>query len=249
MRLIILFICLVFLCKAQDKIYYADGSTRSGVLVSVGQEFVFFKINDTSAIEKISKSELVLAVDKAGTRYLIAKPLHAEVKSYKLQTPAYPHPNLLGVQPLDIFVGRIGLYYERLSLDDKLGVVIPFSLSFNPFGSLYKSARSPALSARGVYNYIGGLDLNVYPMEGEFTKLFFGPRLRYGTDVMLNQSEALSVQTQFGLRIGNKDSRFIQHASFGIGFVKVISSKGLAITNKQEFRGWYSLNYRASFAW
>lgn len=88
----------------------------AGYWYRVGQEFVFFKINDTSAIEKISKSELVLAVDEAGTRYLIAKPLHAEVKSYKLQTPAYPHPNLLGVQPLDIFVGRIGLYYERLSL-------------------------------------------------------------------------------------------------------------------------------------
>lgn len=249
MRVVLLLILLTMGARAQDKLFYENGETRQGILVSVGKQFVFFKLNDSSAIEKIPRAELVMATDHLGTRYLLSSPDTTRIVQYKPVFQSIPHPNLLGIQPMDVLAGRLGLCYERISLDDKISVMVPLSLTFNPFGVFYRPSRNPAYGATGVYNLIGGFDVNIYTLKGDNMTLFFGPRFRYGLDVMLNQSEAITLQTQAGVRIGHPDDSFVQHASIGLGFAKVFNYNGVVTSSRSVIRPWFSLNYRLSVAW
>jgi len=66
---------------------------------------------------------------------------------------------------------------------------------------------------------------------------------------MFLQIEAYSLQTQFGLRVGDPTDHISQHISGGIGFVRVLSSPGGNRINPKQSYGWFSINYRIGFNW
>lgn len=248
-------LCLITLCfiacqaAAQDKLFFTDGKTRSGILVSVAKESVFFKDTDTSAVQKISQSELLMVENYRGVRYLFAA--KAPVDSVASVKPVRGR-NALGLQPFAILTGRGTLVYERFSKDDKIGLVIPVSITFDPIGAFYNSKLDTNSNAprriKGV-NFIFGLDLNFYLGKHEHSKFFIGPRARYGSDLLLRDTEAYTLQTQVGWRYSSTNEKFLQHLSVGFGFAHILSSPlGQRISPKQSY-GWYSLNYRVSIRW
>jgi hypothetical protein len=241
-----------FAANAQDKLFFKNGTSQKGYILTMGKDFIYFKTSDTSATQKINKSSLVLIEDYKGTRYLFSgEPGHTD--SVNIQAaPSTLRRNIFSLQPLGIFFGRGTLVYERLSSDNKIGVVFPVSLTFDPFGSLYNTnldtTQNGIRKINGV-NFITGLDINFYLGKSAHTKFFVGPRVRYGTDLFLRNIEGYTLQTQFGWKVSSEKSRFVQHLSFGFGFVRVLSSPAGKLINPKQSYGWYSLNYRVGLSW
>ncbi len=247
-----LFVIMVLLCytaRCQDKLFFSDGQTRKGIIVSIAQDAVFFKNTDTSRVEKIKKSDLLMAENYRGVLFIFAEQKKSESLPASSGTMKR---NSLGIQPLGILVGRGTVVYERYSKNQLIGFVIPLSITFDPFGSLYNSQLDTNKNApkriSGI-NFISGMDVNFYIGKKEHRQFFIGPRLRYGTDQFLRGIEGYSLQTQVGWRFGSRENPVTQHLSVGFGFVNVLSSiQGAAVTPK-KFYGWYSFNYRCGFGW
>lgn len=249
-RLVVIFFLFSLVLKAQDKLFFSNGTKRLGILVHMNQDAVYFKNTDTALVEKINKSDLLLVEDYKGVRYIFS------AKTKKLDSlPLMPMSlkrNSFGVQPLAVFVGRATFVYERFTEDHKIGFVIPVSITFDPFGTLYKSqidtSRNSAKRVEGI-NVIAGLDVNFYLGKKEHRKFFVGPRFRYGTDQFLRGVEGYSIQTQFGWKYGKPGGAMVQHLSFGFGFIRILSSPSSALINPKQSYGWYSINYRVGVNW
>jgi len=235
---------------AQDKLFFANGTSRKGIIVTNAKDFIYFKITDTSRIEKISKSNLILMEDYKGNRYVFSQ--------QDTQTNSIPHSqeknktlrNIFSAQPLAIFFGRANFAYERLSKDGRVGFLIPLIITFDPkFGNIFTAdSNFNSVHVKG-YGYITGLDLNFYSAKGETAKMFIGPRIRYGTDVAFYNTQGYSVQTQVGLKISRPDGKMSQSLSIGFGFVRIISSSSFGAINPKQSHAWYSLNYRFGIKW
>jgi hypothetical protein len=246
MRVIVIILLFLSLAsRGQDKIFMRDGTSHKGVILSMGNEFIFFRLSDTSKTNyKIPKYD-ILMIEKQDGRAFIYKTKNQ--KADTVLTPVNDFPlNYFGIQPLGLFIGRATLCYERLNKKGTVGFVFPLTITYDPVGLIYESTDSSFVRNPGV-NFIGGADINFY-LKREGSKGFFiGPRIRYGTDMFLENIEAYSLQTQFGWYKRFGTSPFYQHISFGIGFARVLSSQAGNRINPKQSYGWGSINYRISF--
>lgn len=246
-----LFIFLLYSCSAfaQDKLFFKNGTSRKGILVTNARDYVYFKTSDTSEVEKIKKSKLVLMEDYKGNRFHFSEDESStDSLQKKIKNNSSPR-NVLSIQPLALLFGRANFSYERLSKDMQVGFVIPLILTFDPaFGNIFTAdSNFNSVHIKGV-SFITGLDINYYFGKKEGVKLFVGPRIRYGTDMAFFNTEAYTIQTQVGLRMGRPDRKTVQHLSVGFGFARVISSAWLRADSKQAHM-WFSLNYRFGIRW
>jgi hypothetical protein len=252
MRLFLfIFILCGFCARAQrDKVFMKNGEIKKGMVVSVVNDFIFFRASDTSLTQRMPKSEILL-VEKYDGKILIFSKKIAEEQDSAAVGPGKFRRHSFGIQPLNVFVGRMTASYEYLNKTGTIGFLLPVSVTFDPVGTLYKESNdSSGTSAHTPgYNLIGGADVNFYLAKGDFEGFYFGPRIRYGVDMFLFNIEAYSIQTQFGYRIAEPDSRLVQHLSVGLGFVRILASPaGNNISPKQSY-GWASINYRIGFNW
>ena len=222
----LLFIFLLYSCSlfAQDKLFFTNGTSRKGIIVTNAKDFVYFKSSDTSRIEKISKSKLLLMEDYKGNRYLFSEQDSQANSTPHSKEKSTIRRNILSVQPLAIFFGRANFSYERLSKDGRIGFLIPIILTFDPtFGNIFTAdSNFNSVHVRGM-SYITGLDVNFYSEKGETVKMFIGPRIRYGTDVAFYNTQGYTVQTQVGLKIGRPNGKISQSLSLGFGFASMPS--------------------------
>lgn len=248
---ILIFLLISFAARSQDKVFFSSGLVKKGIVVSIAKDAVFFKDTDTSATQRFKKTDLVMVEKYDGVRFIFAKEDNNTEKETAVPLTSYKK-NSIGVQPLGIFVGRGTIVYERYAYNGRVGFVFPVSVTFDPIGSLYNSRVDTNKNApkriSGV-NFIAGADVNFYLGQDDFTRLFVGPRLRYGTDLFLRGIEAYSLQTQVGLRMGSPDEIFSQHLSVGFGFVNVISTFTGPLVHPKQFYGWFSVNYRLGIGW
>lgn len=259
MRFILFIAVLIPLCfKAQDKLFFRDGTSRKGYLMSVSGEYVFFKASDTSVAEKISKSKLALIEDYKGRRFLFSEnfsvqPGGRETSADKGQKISQ-HRNILTAQPLGLIFGRATINYERLSKDEKIGISVPFALTFDPSGVLYQSdldTNSNALPKIKGVSYITGVDLHFYIGRHERPKFFIGPRFRYGTDLFLRKSSGYSLQTEMGWIVKPRGMAkgYVQSFSVGFGFVRLITAPNGILVDPRQSYGWFSISYKLGFKW
>jgi hypothetical protein len=236
--------------RAQDKVFFRNGHLKTGIVISISKELVYFKTSDTSRVEQFQKSDILLIEDYRGATHVFSgkeqqkKESNPEAFTFKRNT--------LALQPFSIFIGRATLIYERLSEDGKVGIVLPLTLTFDPFGPIFPTGIDTGAAAikriEGV-SFIAGLDLNFYVGRKTNATFFMGPRLRYGTDLFLREVEAYTLQTQLGWRFGPPQQAFVQHFSVGFGIANIISAPTTALLSPKQFYGWYSVNYRLGFRW
>jgi hypothetical protein len=246
-KLFVILFLLYFPARGQDKLFLKNGSTLHGEIISVGREFVYFKKSDTAYAARISRSAILLADDDMGRRYVFA----GDVSRSTLDGNTGLKRNYLGAQPLALLFGRATVVYERINKKGDVGIVIPFSLTYDPFGRIYNS-RLDTTTGRGRIagvNFIAGADVNFYFGKKDDVKFFAGPRFRYGTDLFLRGIEGYSLQTQLGWRIRGDDFPVIQHISIGFGFARIVSTPAGNIVDPRQSFGWMSINYRLSFSW
>lgn len=246
---ILLFLSLSL--RAQDKIFFKSGKTAQGKFISFNSQIAYFIYQDSVEASEIDKNTILLIERENGERYLIGNEKNKLRPNPLDSTLNSVAKNALGMQPFGVFSGRLTFVYERFLLQGKMGLSIPFSLTFDPFGVIYNSAADTSMDAPehipGI-SYITGIDLNYYFFEEDGTRFFMGPRLRYGTDKMLRGIEGYSIQYQLGLQV-QSETRFSQHLSVGYGFAKILNVPSGSAFNPEQLYGWLSINYRLSFLW
>lgn len=251
-KLLFIFFIFSFALKAQDKLFFKDGTSKKGIIISIARDFIYFKTSDTSIVQRINKKKLVLMEDYKGNRFLFSNENEGRDSINLFRKKPGDIRNIFSIQPIGIFFGRANFVYERLSKDNKIGFVFPLTLTFDPsFGNIFNTLIDTTRNSRRIkgLNFMTGLDVNFYVGRGERTKFFVGPRIRYGTDVAFLDIEGYTVQTQFGWKISRPDKKIVQHLSFGFGFVRILSSAALRVVDSKQSYAWYSINYRLGIKW
>jgi hypothetical protein len=267
MRSIVIFFLFLIgsgLC-AQDKLIFKDGRAVKCKILAINPATVTYK--DSTTAEKmitVSKLELILAEFKSGSVHIFgaesptvtqapSKNLIYDAKEARREKERSFKNNIIGVQIPDIAFGRLTLTYERLLLDKSLGVMIPLSMTYDPrvlsmgLTGDSSAAASTANPIRRNISFVTGLDLNYYVETRSYSKFFFGPRIRYGTDVYMFNTTAYSVQFQNGLLLCDSKGKMASSIALGFGFVRVLSIPLTGGIDPKQSYPWMSLTIRIGF--
>jgi hypothetical protein len=198
--------------------------------------------------------------------------LERRMKEWKEKEALLPN-GILGFYIPELLFGRLTVSYERLLANKSIGIKIPFSLTYDGLGALAEfssnnsnasntntststntntsttsnnTTNAPVQRNRGT-GFITGIDVNYYHDLKPQLKYFFGPRIRYGTDMTLGGIEGLTFQIQNGI-FKSSGKRMTSTLGFGIGFFKLsekYASRG-GFDSKQVYP-WGSFTWRLGF--
>lgn len=250
-RSLIIFLLLSCSLKAQDKLFFGNGQVRTGLVLSITAKQVLFKLSDTAQVDVYNKTDILLLETTDGKRYLFSEK-NTEVIPVQVKETNTEHRNSLGIQPMNIFTGRATFIYERFTSNKHVSITIPLILTFDPVGVFYQQAADSnnvfGTRKKG-FGFISGVDVNFYPGKDGPDIFYFGPRLRFGKDVFLLNIQAVTLQTQFGVRLGDPTGNLVQHFSAGFGFVRFLEPPLGTRLNRRQSLMWFSINYRLSVSW
>jgi hypothetical protein len=231
-------------------------STKGVLLVEYrsGEVYIFGK-------EKEKKFEVVSMMPEE-TR---EQRKERKLKEWREKEALLPN-GILGFYIPEIALGRLTVSYERLFANKSMGIKIPVSLTYDGLGALNEASANSSSSTNSTSStntnsstsnnnttsankrtrgtgFITGIDVNYYHDLKPQLKYYFGPRIRYGTDMTLGGIEGITVQLQNGI-MKSRGKRFTSTLGFGIGFFK--------LSEKYSRYGGYEPNQVypwASFTW
>lgn len=250
---------------AQDKLILKSGKKINCKILSINLTTIDYKDSTLSQNAfTVQKTEVLMAELKNGEVYVFGNETNTPGISPKQRLKADRNSqrkaavrekeknfkdNIVGFQPIDIIWGRLTFTGERLFMEKRMGITIPFSLTYDrrilTAGSnadtLISNTRNDIRRNTGV---ITGFDLNYYYETKGYSKFFFGPRFRYGTDVSLYNVTGYSIQFQNGFLLCSANGKWASTFALGFGFVRVIASPlGNAFNPKQSYP-WASFTFR-----
>ncbi len=249
--------CIYFLLlctglAAQDKIILKNGSIKYVKVKSINETLVMY--TDTASVDNYTqhfeKKEIALLEKADGTLLLFSDANFSAQKQWELEPDSTMtnwrkqeslHGNhLIGAQLIGISLGRLTVNYEYLFANKTIGIMLPLSLTFNPYFN-----GQPALTTRSTpppsYSWIYGADVNFYFTKRPYNKFFVGPRLRLGEDLLIGIS-AGTAQIQIGWMLGTPKQQLMHHLSFGFGILKIYDNGAF----QNQIITWMSINYRTS---
>ena len=258
---LISFCFLLSSVNAQDKLVFKNGKKTNCKIVAINPHSVTYKDSATAEnMITVPKAEVLMAEYSSGSVYIFGSdeaPKTPTVSPYSTtndrkkawhEKEAKFSNNIIGLQPINLLFGRLTLSYERLMFDKQVGLVIPFSLTYDPKALLFSNPDT-ANGIRISYNigFITGADINYYFETRGHTKFFVGPRFRYGTDVAISNINAYSFQFQNGFFFPGSNGKTANTLSIGFGFVRINSIPGGNFLNPKQSYPWMSLTYRLGF--
>lgn len=176
--------------------------------------------------------------------------------------------NIIGFYIPELILGRLTISYERLLANKSMGVKIPFSITYDALGALAENSANNSSTSTGTNSSNGntsnntnnsaiqrnrgtgiitGIDVNYYHELKPQLKYYFGPRIRYGTDMSLGGIEGLTFQIQNGI-FKSSGKKMTSTVGFGVGFFK-LSEKYASrsrLDTKQVYP-WASFTWRLGF--
>jgi hypothetical protein len=257
---------------SQDKLFLRKDSVIHCRIVSISGADITYRDSVLSKIKFIKKYKVLIAEYSTGEVHVFSDLREDNfsdstkapesgrekgerlLREWKKKEAGYAN-YLIGFYPSDVLVGRLTLAYERLFANKTIGVNVPFSLTYNPnrtlryltTGSSAPSNTNNAQNSPSGVGFISGLDVNYYYDIEPETKYYFGPRLRYGTDVLLGNIEGVTFQIQNGIMLLS-DANFTTNVGFGIGFFKLSSRySGLSLADRKQAYPWMSITWRICF--
>lgn len=270
--LLICFLTIGFQSFSQDRLFLRKGISVKCKIIAISENTISYR--DTVAYSPIitmPKSEVILAEYKTGEVYIFnsagltsqsddiveshEQRKERKMKEWKAKEEKFSD-NILGFYLPELILGRLTVSYEKLISNKSIGITIPVSLTYDSFGTLaVASANSnssttgttvaaPITRNRGV-NFIAGIDVNYYHDLKPELKYFFGPRIRYGTDMVLSGIEGLTFQVQNGI-FKSRGQKSISSIAIGFGFVK-LSEKSNAGRDPKQVYPWASFTWRLGF--
>ena len=253
---------------SQDKLFFRNGSSLTCKVVSINEHTISYRDTlENSSITSIAKTQLILAEIKgevfvfgsekqanelsANTNETWQQRQDRRMKDWKKQEDSLSN-NILGFYLPVILLGRLGVSYERLFANKSIGIKIPLILSYNTFAYLPTTNSSSSngnttnTPNKGV-GFITGIDVNFYHDIKPQMKYYFGPRIRYGTDMLLGGIEGLTAQIQNGI-FRSSGKRFTNTFGVGFGFFKLSRkySNLSGYTENQVYPS-YSITWRLGF--
>lgn len=269
-RILIIFcLFIALLTKAQDKIFFKDGTLIHGKIMSISESTISFK--DTLNMEQIKtvpKKDVLLAEYQNGSIFIFGGDPNAnnsqpayetwqqrkarKLKEWKEKEANMPD-GILGFYIPELILGRLTVSYERFFANKTLGVKVPVSLTYNPFGLMTNNYDTTSVNynyKRGV-GFVTGVDINYYTDLKPELKYYFGPRFRYGTDILMGTlagytTTGYSLQLQNGI-MRSRGDRFTSTIGVGFGFYKSTISSTLSGYDPQRFYPWMSITWRLGF--
>jgi hypothetical protein len=158
--------------------------------------------------------------------------------------------HIIGFYIHQLLWGRFTISYERLFADKTIGIKIPMSLTYDPYTrsqSNSSSGNTKNLDEDQKKGFIIGLDINSYHDLKPSLKYYFGPRIRYGKDILLGGIEGFTFQIQNGL-FKSIGKRMITSVGVGFGFFKLSEAYAIRNTfNQQQVYPWASISLRLGF--
>lgn len=196
-----------------------------------------------------------------------------KMKEWKEKEALMPN-GILGFYIVDFVFGRFTVSYERLLANKSVGIKVPVSLTYDGLGALAEmssnssnansntnssstNTNSSTSSNNSTNNapvkrnvgtgIITGVDINYYHDLKPQLKYFFGPRVRYGTDMTLGGIEGLTFQLQNGI-FKSSGKRMTSTLALGVGFFK-LSEKyaGRGGFDSKQVYPWASFTWRLGF--
>lgn len=248
-------ICFLLLCTglaAQDKLILKNGDIKYVKIKRINETLVMY--NDSASenpnIQHFEKKEIALIEKADGTLLLFPDANFSSQKQWELEPDStmtnwrkrerLQGNHLIGTQPLGLVLGRLMLNYEYLFANKTIGIMLPLSLTFNPYSDNQPSSVTGSVSLR-TYSWIYGADVNFYFTKKPHNKFFIGPRLRFGEDLLIGLS-AGTAQIQTGWMLGTPKQHLMHHVSFGFGIVKIYNNGAF----QNQLIPWMSINYRIS---
>lgn len=267
----LLLVSLTSLLKAQDRIFFRDGKTVHGKIVSIAENTVSFKDTvNMDVVKTVPKKDVLLAEYKNGTMFIFgdsqasssssvsnegetrAQRRDRKLREWKEHEQTLPN-NILGFYLPELALGRFTMSYERLLANKSVGIMIPASLTYNIFPattSSYDSTTTVYNAKRGI-NFITGIDLNFYTELKPGLRYVVGPRFRYGTDMSVGSfiggpggPTGYTAQIQNGF-MKTKGDRFVSSFTLGFGFFKF--TEPYNSVNTARIYPWASVNWRLGF--
>ncbi len=194
------------------------------------------------------------------------------MKEWKEKEALMPN-GILGFYIPDLAFGRLTVSYERLFANKSMGIKIPVSLTYDGLGALaeFSSNNSSSTNTNSsstntntsnssnnnannapVKRNVGtgiitGIDINYYHDLKPQLKYFFGPRVRYGTDMTLGGIEGLTFQLQNGI-FKSSGKRTTSTIGVGVGFFKLSARyAGRGGFDAKQVYPWASFTWRLGF--
>lgn len=250
---------------AQDKLFLKDGKKINCKVISINPTTIDYSDStSTQNAYTLQKSDVLMAELKNGEVYIFGN----EMPSIRTSSPTKTKTErnnerkaairekekdfkngIIGFQPIDIVWGRLTFCYERLFMDKRIGIAVPFSLTYdarilmpnNSNDTIVQNTRDKIRYNTGI---ITGLDLNYYYETRSHTKFFFGPRFRYGTDVNLANITAYTVQFQNGFLFCDSKGKMATTFALGFGFARLISVPFSSRFPEKQSYPWMSFTLR-----
>lgn len=199
--------------------------------------------------------------------------LARKMKEWKEKEALLPN-GILGFYIPDLVFGRLTVSYERLLANKSMGIKIPLSLTYDGLGFLAENSSNTGSSSTNTNSssntnnnnnnnnnnsnnppvkrnrgtgFITGIDVNYYHDLKPQLKYFFGPRIRYGTDMTLGGIEGLTFQIQNGI-FKSSGKKMTSTIGFGVGFFKLSAKYANRGTfDTKQVYPWASFTWRLGF--
>jgi len=267
----------VISCKimavSENTISYKD-TLVNAPLTTISKSDVLLTEYGTGTIYMFSKEKSLVTVNASSVSLSTMPEMNEtreqrkarKMKEWK-EKEALLSNNILGFYIPELVLGRFTVSYERLLANKSMGIKIPFSLTYDALGALAEnsantnttstSTNSNSSSSNNTNNgavkrtagtgFITGIDVNYYHDLKPQLKYFFGPRIRYGTDMTLGGIEGLTFQIQNGI-FKSSGKRMTSTVGFGIGFFKLSQkyANSARFDTKQVYP-WASFTWRLGF--
>ena len=290
--LMLLFVSLKI--HAQDKVFLRNGKVIPCKIIVISENTISYKDSLINApLVTISKNEVLLTEYGTGNIFMFSKEKEdingvyhvtdfsiasdenetrdqrnaRKLKEWKEQELLLKN-NILGFYVTQLIFGRLTLSYERLFANKSMGILIPFSLTFDALGALAENSANHSSSSTNSTNsnnnssssstkngavkrtagtgFITGIDVNYYHDLKPALKYYFGPRIRYGTDMMLGGIEGLTFQIQNGIFKSN-GKKMTSSVGFGVGFFKLSQKYAGSRLGTKQVYPWASFTWRLGF--
>jgi hypothetical protein len=190
------------------------------------------------------------------------------MKEWKEKEALLPN-GILGFYIPELVFGRLTVSYERLLANKSMGIKIPFSLTYDGLGFLAENSSNTSSSSTNTNTssnnnnnnnsnnppvkrnvgtgFITGIDVNYYHDLKPELKYYFGPRIRYGTDMTLGGIEGLTFQIQNGI-FRSRGKKMTSTLGFGVGFFKLSAKYANRGTfDTKQVYPWASFTWRLGF--
>lgn len=261
---------------SENTISYRDTIQNSPLITLPKNDVLITEYGKSEAIYMFSKDIPAFTVQNNTTTFSTMPEINEtreqrqarKMKEWKEKEALMPN-GILGFYIVDLAFGRLTVSYERLLANKSMGIKVPLSLTYDGLGALAEfSANSSNASStntsttnnnsgNGTKNaavkrnvgtgIITGVDINYYHDLKPQLKYFFGPRVRYGTDMTLGGIEGLTFQLQNGI-MKSSGKKMTSTLGIGVGFFK-LSAKyaGRGGFDSKQVYPWASFTWRLGF--